>query len=275
MSAGTGSESEIRRALRGRFRRWTARHRDPLWWLSAVCHSPASIVQIGANDGMQEDIVARFLKRHPESQAVFVEPVPYLFERLEKSVSRFPGSRAINCAVNEGSDAEFYWVDPVARTKHPDLPDWIEQLGSFDRAHILGHLSGALEPFVQSSTVRGMRLMDLLAETGWSGIDLLHVDCEGYDWRVVSQLDFARTVPRVVWFEHKHLSAADKSESIAFLKTRYAVFDLGSDILALERSAFARAPAQATPFEALFFWRLLPPSARRRFFAHCLPGRPL
>lgn len=35
----------------------------------------------------------------------------------------------------------------------PGLPVWYDQLGSFDRQHIVKHLDGRLEPFIVTSNV--------------------------------------------------------------------------------------------------------------------------
>ena len=257
------------------FRRATTRYRDPLWWLSRVCGEEAHVVQIGSSDGGQEDPVSLLLVRHPGWQAVLVEPVPYLFERLRKRYEGRPGCRLLNLAVNDGSEAEFFWVAPPARQARPDFPEWVEQLGSFSRSHILSHLDGSLEPYIESVRVRGVRLMELFKQCGLRRIDLLHTDCEGFDWNVVSQLDFEAVLPSAILLEHKHLTGGDREAACAFLRPHYRLFDLGSDLLGIEEQSWNKVFSRSQLCEPLFWIRLLPLPLRTKFLAHCGPGRPL
>lgn len=195
----------------------------------------ATVVQIGSNDGITGDPVYPVLIRRPEWKALLVEPVPHLFERLKQTWSHRPGFTFVNAAANEGRDASFYWVDPAAKDQFPDLPDWFEQLGSFDRGHIVRHLGRALESYIRCTEVQGIRLPDLLQREQVHAFDLLHIDAEGYDERILSQFDPLHYRPSIVLYEHKHLSTAARMRAIARLAPCYELFDLGPDVLAVRR----------------------------------------
>jgi hypothetical protein len=49
-----------------------------------------------------------------------------------------------------------------------ELPFWYDQLGSFEKRHILRHLDGALEPYIVSEAVLCVPLADVLLEHGYA-----------------------------------------------------------------------------------------------------------
>jgi len=67
-------------------------------------------------------------------------------------------------------------------------------------------------------------------------IDLLHIDTEGFDYQVLSQVDFHRYKPRVVLFEHHLLPDKEFSNAQKLLRgAGYRWFEFGQDILAIRK----------------------------------------
>lgn len=63
---------------------------------------------------------------------------------------------------------------------------------------------------------------------------LLHIDTEGYDLKVLSTLDFGLLKPSAIFVEHKHLSRDARSALLRLLaEQHYSVRDFGSDYFAL------------------------------------------
>ncbi len=50
----------------------------------------------------------------------------------------------------------------------------------------------------------------LCAKHAITQVDLIQIDTEGHDYEVIKLIDFARLKPRVVFYEHQHLSPADR-----------------------------------------------------------------
>jgi hypothetical protein len=50
-----------------------------------------------------------------------------------------------------------------------------------------------------------------------SRLDLLVIDAEGWDWRILRQFDLKRVQPKLVLYEHQHLSASERAEAHQFL----------------------------------------------------------
>lgn len=197
----------------------------------------AQIVQIGSNDGKQGDPIFEVLKSKPDWKALFVEPVAYLFDRLVANYGTSPNFQFYNAAINQGEVVPFYYVDQRAKNFIEDLPYWYDQLGSFDRNHIIKHLDGILEPFIVEILLNGTSLGELFVKFSIKRIDLLHLDTEGHDWKILSQLDLSIMSPTLILFEHEHLSEKEKIESVRFLADDYHLCKFGMDVLAIHRNA--------------------------------------
>lgn len=129
----------------------------------------------------------------------------------------------------------FYIVKEDAKVKYPDSPYWYDQLGSFNRSHITNHLNGILGSYIDEVELQGISLDNLLfKQFNFLSFDLLHIDTEGYDW-VLKQLRLTKYFPRLIIFEHKHLSPSEKNASLAFLANDYLIFNFGNDYLSIKK----------------------------------------
>ncbi|MFY0591787.1 FkbM family methyltransferase [Roseivirga sp.] len=210
--------------------------RNPPYWFNKVMgEKEAFLLQIGSNDGKTGDPFNELLHKNQNWSALFVEPVPYLFERLRSNYQGSARFSFANVAINEGIPLDFYWIDPKVKNEFDDLPFWYDQLGSFDRQHILNELGERMEPFIISQTLEGKTLGELLRQHKVSSLDLLHIDTEGYDWKILSQLDLEKLAPTFILFESNHLSEEEIKNAKVFLSPKYELFDAGIDTLAVNR----------------------------------------
>jgi FkbM family methyltransferase len=210
--------------------------RFPAYWFERVRGGRETfVVQIGSNDGKTNDPLYELFAKYPAWSALLVEPIPYISERLRGNYPDANRFAIANVAINGGEDLPFYHVDPQAKKEHPDLPAWFDQLASFDRNHLTNHLDGILEPYVRTLEVKGTTLPNLLQDNAVEKIDLIHIDTEGYDWKVLQQLDLSRYTPDFILFERHHLSPEAISEALAFLSPAYEVFSTDIDALAVNR----------------------------------------
>lgn len=208
-----------------------------IWIRKLLNKHEVMVVQIGSNDGKSGDPLFNLIAKRKSWKALFVEPVPYLFDQLKQNYGEEDRFTFENRAVNDGSEQTFYSVTENIHDKIPDLPVWVEQLGSFKKDSIIGHLQGKLEPYIEEIIVQGTTLPELLNKNKVEKIDLLHIDAEGYDWIILSQLDLSTFKPEIILYEHKHLPNGEKQASLFFLKSyNYQIFQLGSDYLCIQKS---------------------------------------
>ena len=193
-------------------------------------------VQVGSNDGVLGDPIHDLIIKHKNWRGMFIEPVPFLFERLKQNYKNSERFIFENVAIStEKGLRKFYYVSEKAQEEIGDnLPGWYDQLGSFDKNHILIHLKGALEPYIVEEEIETITMPELFERNQIEKIDLLHIDTEGFDYQVLSQIDFSRYKPQVVLYEHVHLSDDEKNAAESILRKynyHYKTYD-GKDTLA-------------------------------------------
>lgn len=172
-------------------------------------------IQIGSNDGVNGDPIYEFILNWNWS-GIKVEPVRYVFEKLEKNFRDFPNIILENSAiasltagtVEESSSQKFYYLrqDEIA-------PEWYSQLGSFSLATILKHEQWIpdLQERLITSDVACLSFNQLCHKYNVDHIDIIHIDTEGYDFEIIKLIDFEKFTPSIVLYEHKHLSTSDQA----------------------------------------------------------------
>jgi hypothetical protein len=66
-------------------------------------------------------------------------------------------------------------------------------------------------------------------------IDLLHIDTEGHDWKILRQLNLDKISPFVIMFENKHFNQEERDEVMFKLGQKYKIIDLGADYLCVKK----------------------------------------
>jgi len=196
----------------------------------------ATIVKIGSHDGVTDEPFRDLILSNPQWFVLFIEPVNSIFARLRRNYSDRRNCAFENVAIaDEPSVRSFYYLSETIKRTNPDVVSWYDQLGSFDRNHILKH-DNSFEPFIVSDEVRCDTLSNVLAKYRLTGKpDFIHIDAEGCDYEILKQIDLASKSLRAVLYEHVHLRASDQAEAEHFLKASgFAVRQLGFDTLAIK-----------------------------------------
>jgi FkbM family methyltransferase len=175
----------------------------------------AVVLQIGANDGAAGDPLARFFKDSAWT-GVLVEPIPHLADALTRNHAGRKGVVVERAAISErnGEVRIFRLADEPGKT-----PVWFQQLASLDRNVLVKHRSMIpdIESRIVEEVVPSMTVATLLERHGLLRVDLLVIDTEGHDYRILNQFDFSRVRPIVVMFEHQHLAADEKASAYGLL----------------------------------------------------------
>lgn len=173
-------------------------------------------VQVGANDGFclgPDGMTSAcplypFVREH-SWPGLLVEPVPYLFDRLRDSYREHSNLIFEKIAISDVSGPmPFFRISEAAQ----NLPWYASKIGGLTPKVILEELSFLpnLGELIVVETVPCETLNAVLERHKIQHVDLLQVDAEGADLRVLLSFDLQRYRPQVVMLEHKHLSPADR-----------------------------------------------------------------
>jgi len=194
------------------------------------------VLKIGANDGITNDPLAALLLADARYRGLLVEPIPMYAAMLRANYGKC-GRFAIEQAAVAASSgtANMYYVDENAskRIGIGNL-DWLRSIASLDRLHVIKHLSPELHSAVKEDLVECLTVDALLSRHNVQKVDLLHIDCEGFDYVILRQFDFTTLRPHIVLFEHKHLAAEDRQAAKIMMEhAGYKVEELETDIFCL------------------------------------------
>jgi FkbM family methyltransferase len=178
----------------------------------AEAYPRAVFVEIGSNDGEQHDHLQPFILSSAW-RGVMVEPVPYVFERLQRNYGGTPGISLDNSAIADHDGSRpFYYLAEASEEERDALPGWYDGIGSFSREAVLSHAREIpdIESRVVEKELPTLTYESLCERHGLHKVDLLLIDVEGYDWDLIRAIDFDRGLPRLVVYEHYHLARHER-----------------------------------------------------------------
>ena len=202
---------------------------------SLASHAQVNFVQVGAHDGTHNDPLSLF-RTKPHWHGLLLEPNPRVYERLKKTLESVPNCHALNVAVSEqGGSQPFYLVRSPEKCKGGDFAD---QVSSFDRAHVekmlvhFGYSKQEALGRVQEINVESVTFDNLLDRMIGQKLDLLFIDAEGADFKLLKTFPFERQRPKVLVFEFFHLNSGELHEVLPFLSMHgYSFVAVGQDVV--------------------------------------------
>lgn len=176
-------------------------------------------LNIGANNGVDNDPIHPFLMMYPGWTGLAVEPEEANFRELCANIARFPGITPVRAAIAR-QDRPLY---RVADESGCDMA-WVSQICSFDRDYVARSLAGmrlmapagtvtddAEAHIVADRDAPCLPLAALLSRYRVERVDFLNIDAEGEDFRIFEDFDLERYRPAIVCVETACFSAAQKS----------------------------------------------------------------
>ncbi len=182
-------------------------------------------IQIGAHDGKTDDHLHSFVRTFGW-KGILLEPVRPLFESLISNYDGVPGLFFENAALAEhDGTGSFFRVDATG------MPEWCSQLGSFRRDVIVSHKKfiPEIEQHLIEDYVTCISFQTLVQKFAIQRLDIVLIDTEGYDLKVLEQIDLSMFRPRLIIYEQKHLSKSDKARAAALLSNAgYQIYRIGN-----------------------------------------------
>ncbi len=171
--------------------------------------------QLGANDGVQADPIRSYILQC-NLAGVLVEPVPDVCARLLESYSGVENLSFVNAAITDG---ERRLVLYRPRTDIAGLPDWARGTITTNRKQLIevSYQGFTIEDdMIEAVEVEGIPITEFVSSLP-KKIDLLQIDCEGYDQRLIRAFPFHLQKPSLINFEHALIPPPEYENLLRFL----------------------------------------------------------
>lgn len=200
-----------------------------------------SIVVIGAMDGISFDELAGYI-RHYQWSGLFVEPIEYQFNRLRKyygSLEYIPENRYENSAIADfNGEIEMLHID-MAVVERGEVHSCFGGMSAiYPPRNGLASEGDAeiVSKFGRKIKVPCLTLPTLLKKHGINHIDVLQLDTEGYDWKILQQLDLSLYRPKIIKSEYINLNEQEKKEILEHFVAQGYLYELfGQDVNFVEK----------------------------------------
>jgi FkbM family methyltransferase len=207
-----------------------------------------TVVQVGANDGINNDPIHKFIKRDHWC-GVLLEPQKYVYKKyLEPLYKNTPGINVLNAALDTNDGHKPIYKISVSNSR------WATGLTSFNRAVLeeavrSGYVErqaakeGAGLPLnkdecIIEESVECISTASLLRKFSLKKIDWLQIDTEGFDFEIIKMFNIASTKPEVIVYENIHFSDELRNECNEYLKQNgYITRNYGPNTLAMRLPA--------------------------------------
>ena len=159
-----------------------------------------NLIQIGANDGLSFDQLNFYIKEY-KCRSLLVEPIKANFLLLKENYKKFPFVNFENSAITIDDEiSHLYKVDPIYEKNYGNH---ITAIQSFNKNHLINH--GVKDKHIIIEKVDSITVLNLIKKHDFKKLDLLFLDCEGYDGKII--FDFLSTVllRPIIIFEFIHI----------------------------------------------------------------------
>lgn len=205
-----------------------------------------TVIQIGANDGISNDPIHKFIKRD-NWKGVLLEPQNFVYTEFTKKIySKNIGINVLNAAIGAEDGILPMYKIGFSTTR------WATGLSSFSKNQVLKAFDNGIVAYnckkygetipkdkskwISQEKVRVISPESLIREFKIMKFDLLQIDAEGFDLEVIRIFDLNRHQPKVVIFENAGLSEKDYFIALKILKEAgYTTKRFGDNNLAMKK----------------------------------------
>jgi FkbM family methyltransferase len=191
-----------------------------------------NIIQVGANDGKRFDELSKFIDESI-SNCILIEPIPKYFEELKKNLKNKKNVKLENCAISKDNEISFLYS--VKNNYLNKYDEHIKAISSFDIKHLLRH--GVKKKHIEKIKVMSSNFRSLIKKYDLKDLDLLYIDAEGYDGKIV--LDFFENskFEPIIIFEYVHIDSILFEKVISeILKKNYIFFSSNENLICFKKN---------------------------------------
>ena len=185
------------------------------------------LIQIGANDGERFDVLNYYIKKY-QTKSLLVEPIKENYEKLKKNYKNCSFVSFDNCAISVNNEITHLYK--VSSKYIKNYNNHIPGITSFDKKHLLKH--GVKSHHIISENVTSVSMENLISKHNLKSFDLLFVDAEGYDGKIVIDFLTSTLIKPVIILEFIHIKNDVFKNLINNLEQKkYSFFSLDENLV--------------------------------------------
>ena len=186
-----------------------------------------NIIQIGANDGKRFDDLRPYIKSKNKF-CVLIEPLKKYFDELKKNYQNEKNFHFENSAITVGNeDFEIYSVKEKYLSEYDDH---IKGINSFVIKLLKNH--GVKKNHIEKKKINSLSISNLIKKYNIEKLDLLYIDTEGYDGKIVYAFMKNTELKPIIIFEYIHIENKFFNKLINLLKTeKYKFFSVNENLI--------------------------------------------
>ncbi len=192
------------------------------------------LIQIGANDGVRFDVLNNHIKDN-KTKSILIEPIKKNFEELKNNYKNCDFVHFENIAISVNSEINFLYK---VNEKFLNLYDnHVPGITSFNKNHLIKH--GVKKKHISKEKVSSTSIGEILKKYNLEDLDLLFIDAEGYDGKIV--LDFLKldASKPIIIFEYIHIDNNLFIEVVEKLvSSQYKFFSINENLICFPKSSF-------------------------------------
>ena len=159
-----------------------------------------SLLQVGANDGERFDELNYFIKKY-KIKSVLVEPINKYFNELKKNYSNYEFVKVENSAISVNNEISYLFMVNDKNINRYD--EHVKGISSFEIQHLIKH--GVKKNHIEKKKINSLSIQDLIKKYNIRELDLLYVDTEGYDGKIVYEFIKSTKLKPIIIFEYIHI----------------------------------------------------------------------
>jgi len=186
-----------------------------------------NFIQIGSGDGIYDDPIRKYIIKY-KWKGIMLEPIPINFKKLIESYPIGNNIEFVNKAIfNKKGFQPIYTIDKITSK----MPKYAHLISSFYPKIIQNHPIS--NDNITTIEVECVTFNDLIREYNITELDLLHIDCEGYDTEIIKSIDFSKIKPNIIMYEYIHTQSEANQQTKELLEREgYTTLQIGYDIIA-------------------------------------------
>ena len=188
-----------------------------------------SLIQIGANDGVRFDSLNTFIKEYKLS-CLLVEPIKEHFDDLKKNYANIENIIFENSSISvENEISHLYKVKVEFLNIYGDH---VRGITSFNIEHLINH--GVKKKHIMKQEVASLSIKELISKHKFKYFELLFIDAEGYDGKIVNDFLLTSSIRPYIIFEYIHINNDTfKIVTDNLKKNKYIFFPVNENIICI------------------------------------------